>query len=122
MKKLLFLFLIIPLFFACKQNTASGTPVPVPACSSDSDCASRTDGMTMCRNGECVDPSPRYERACAVDGITVIDGFGDEQYVCGSDMHCSNGECVTNYIPECTRDEHCSSGFHCADNGRCVSD
>ena len=109
MKKLLLLVMIFPLFFACKHNTTSNTPqepeqIPQcgdgmcngeetcetcpfdcppspPACSTNYDCAGRSDGKTVCRGGECVEPTPE----CTKD---------DD---CSGGKHCSDtGHCVSD--------------------------
>ena len=120
MKKLLLLLLITPLFFACKHNTASGTQGPVTACSTSSDCENNTNGKTMCRNGECVDPSLMNERACA--GDKVVNGFGDELEICANG--CADGACIPRPTPACSTDIDCASntdGKTVCYNNECVN-
>lgn len=120
MKKLLLLVMFFPLFFACKHNTSSGRheEEPINGCGGE---GFMCEPGFICVNGECVAEYPVGTKMCSSDGLKsmVMTETGWSTVDC--QYGCSRGEC-REPLPECTRDDDCSSGFHCADNGRCVSD
>ena len=78
MKKVFLLLLILPFFFACKDDASSSSepetkPKPAPVgCSIDTDC----DSGKICKNGTCI------KQASCGDGIVDVD----------NDEECDDGQ------------------------------
>lgn len=112
MKKVFLLLLILPFFFACKDDASSSsepetkpTPVVLANC-----------GNGVRDEGETVDNCPSDCRQSCGDHITE----GSE--ICDGQPGCNNSCDGYNYMPEgadCTGNRICAPGLACSSDGKC---
>lgn len=120
MKKLIVLLLILPLFFACTDDTSSSSeqepapepkPVVVASCTSNDDCDASAN--EICKSGKCVKVGCLTASDCK-EGYGCFGnecGCGSAGHECMEGQICENGQCVPDpsYVPQC--------GNGCLDEG-----